>query len=286
MKKIDKETYEEHNTVTRLNSSLEDLCAKLEKIIDGINADVSVLWQPLDFEKPTFEYHSEKRMVSASIIKVPLMLAVLDKLTREADVNNALSFELDIRKGDFLDDTEVFTDEERAAGTRASIEKLITWAIIKSDNTSTNVLIDYIGMDAVNEYCLNLGLKETLLQRKMLDFDAITRGQNNYTSATDMFIVFKAIYNKEILTPRLCELALHILTKQRDYSLLPRLIWEDATFAHKTGGLDYLSHDAGIIIANDVAYYLAYFAQNADKIEGRDAEGALISRLIFEYMSP
>ena len=96
-----------------------------------------------------------------------------------------------------------------------SIEELITWMITVSDNSSTNVLIKYLGFEKINKYFKEIGLKDTKLERYMLDEEAINKGKNNYTSLNDMYKCFKYIINKEILTNEFCDLALSILYKQK-----------------------------------------------------------------------
>ena len=49
-----------------------------------------------------------------------------------------------------------------------SLEDLAVLAITLSDNTATNILIDAPGMDAVNRTLRDLGLRETKLQRQMI----------------------------------------------------------------------------------------------------------------------
>ena len=62
------------------------------------------------------------------------------------------------------------------------IYDLMMWMITKSCNSSTNILIKYLGFDKINKYCIEIGLNATKLERYMLDENAIKNGKNNYTS--------------------------------------------------------------------------------------------------------
>ena len=254
----------------------EKVCEELLCLVKENKAEVSVLWQEAGRNEPVFDWRGEECMVSASVIKVLIMLTALQQVQMG---NISLTSSLQVEKKEILSDSQIFVSGAR----EAALEELITWMIILSDNTSTNVLIEWLGMSRINEFAAALSLSGTSLQRKMLDFAAVEAGRNNYTTAKDMQIVFFALLEKSILTPELCTLALHILEKQRDTKMLPRFIWEDAAFAHKSGGLDNLSHDAGLVHAFSSWYYLGVFVQKAPHIDGDKEFAGRISRLVFDY---
>ncbi len=57
--------------------------------------------------------------------------------------------------------------------------------ICLSDNTATNILIDYIGMDKINECIKEKGFTGTVLGRKMMDAEARKAGKDNFTTPKD-----------------------------------------------------------------------------------------------------
>jgi len=63
-----------------------------------------------------------------------------------------------------------------------------------SDNAATNVLIDRVGMDAVNRRLDSLGLRATRLRRKMMDLEAARRGDENVSVPAEMRQLVEAIY--------------------------------------------------------------------------------------------
>lgn len=254
----------------------------IEQEIENLSACVSLLVYDFKSEKTVLSYLPEKRVVSASTIKTPIMMTAfhlvqLGKLSLRESVS--------IPNEEILSDTKVFEYGEADC----SLEELVTWMMINSDNTATNVLIDLLGMDEINRYCVSLGLKQTLLERKMLDWEAIEAGRNNYTSASEQLKLFEGLYHKTILTPKLCELALSILKRQRDYSKALRyLCTDDAVFAHKTGDLDYLGHDVGIFYLPTREYYFGCFVTDAkdDSKENPITARAIgrISKVVYNYM--
>ena len=149
------------------------------------------------------------------------------------------------------------------------LEELLVWMIVLSDNTATNVLIGLLGAECINAAACSVGTKNTVLERKMLDWDAVSAGRNNYTSAEDLLRVFRALYAETVLTPELCALARSILRRQRDTRMLTRYIWQDVPCAHKTGGLDRLSHDAGVFELPGRPYFIAVLIWDAPDIDGK-----------------
>ena len=220
-------------------------------------------------------YLNPMRQRSASLIKVYILAEAYNlKKQGKLDFNEpVIIHKADQRAWGSLDKVP--------DGTKVTVRDLLEQMIVVSDNTATNVLIEFLGMDTVNAYCRKLGLKSTVLERKMLDWDAIEQGRNNYTSAEDQLAVFSGLYRSSILTPELCAYALGILKRQRDFSSALRYIAdENLSAAHKTGGLDYLNHDAGIFYLPGRDYYFGCFVTDAmDDTEKNEISKKLIGRL-------
>jgi len=251
------------------------LIEQLRTELENSSAQVSVLWQPLD-GGPLFAYAEDRETGSASIIKGPIMTAALARVQRgEATLSGIFQ----IQPGDILPDSVAFETGPR----EASLEELLTWMIVSSDNTSTNVLIRWLGFREINDHIQSLGLSKTCLQREMLDFGAIAQGRNNKTCAADMYRFFKLLYGDKMLTPALCETARRILDKQRCADSLRRYVWQDVSLAHKTGGLDHLSHDAGVFTYRGRLWYLGVFAEGTMDIQGDKPLLGRIARLVFSH---
>jgi len=186
-----------------------------------------------------FEHNAGQRFSSASIIK----LFILNELFVQA------------KSGDVkLSDTIVFDHSvavdggmlhKFSSGAILRLEDLALFMLAVSDNTATNILIDVLGMEKINAGIQGLGAKETILGRKMLDFEARKAGRDNYTSALDVGNLLVGFLKED---PRI----LDMLSLQKDRSKLPAdLGFDDADdlepiLADKTGELPGHYHDAGI----------------------------------------
>jgi beta-lactamase class A len=132
-----------------------------------------------------------------------------------------------------------------------------------SDNDASNRLIAVLGMEAINAKCKELGLRDTILNRKFMDFEARKQGKENFTSCRDMLIIFETIYRN----PEKYGLALKLLKQQMLNDLLPLLtIHNEFEFAHKTGSLDGVRHDAGIMYLEN-PIFVSFFSKNLKRDE-------------------
>ena len=251
---------------------IKELQAYFESEAETFPGKVAYYYCDLKNPELCFGRNAEDRVVSASTIKVPVMMALFTKIKRE---HLSLKDELTVTKEQILDDSLVFEYGER----KASLYELTVWMIVNSDNTSTNVLMSYLGFDAMNSYFKRIGLKQTRAERLMLDFDAVANGKNNYISAMDFYRCIRILKEEEEKDPY-AKLALEILSRNRDYRSMCRYLYEGPYCAHKTGGLDDIIHDAGILRIGSREYFLGVFTSEfAPKEENQDLAERLIGRL-------
>ena len=235
----------------------------------------ALLMAEIDSAEILHSIRAEERIVSASTIKVPILLAALDLVDRGV---LRLDQRVVIPEQCICADTEVFE-----AGNRSPqgypLREILYWMIVSSDNTATNAVIDLLGYEAVNAYCAGLGLADTVLERKMLDWDAVAAGRNNYTSARDQYQIYRLLAQDRILSRTTRAVALDILCRQRCTDGLLRYIPDRITVAHKSGGLDYLNHDAGLFLLERCRYFLGIFTWDGPSPEGDSRQKQLIGRL-------
>lgn len=165
-----------------------------------------------------------------------------------------------------------------------SVRDYAVLMITLSDNTATNVLIDLVGMDAVNARMRGLGLKELTLRRHMIDLAAARRGDENVAAPSDFVRLLEAIHTGDGLTAASRDDMLAIL-KLPKASALRRGLPGGVAAATKSGELEGVRVDAGIVYAGTRPYILCvmttYLRSDA---EGEQAIEA-VSRAAYEYFS-
>lgn len=203
---------------------------------------VSLVVKSLTDSTQTFTYRADERVPSASVIKLPIMLEVMER----------------VRAGTLhLDAVHILKNAEKAGGdgvlknqpngSRLSYRELLRLMMVHSDNTATNIFIHKLGHDAINARIRAIGLTKSRLNRIMMDTAAIKQGRENYVTAGEMIALLEKIYRHEVATPALCDDMLTILKQNDDTSTLPRLLPKETVVAHKTGTLAYVKGDVGIV---------------------------------------
>ena len=187
----------------------------------------------------TFEHDSDRRLPSASLIK----LFILWNLFERAEKGELSLFEghaFNAKKA-----VEGGLLHRVSTGANLRLEDLALLMLAVSDNTATNLLIDRLGIDAVNASIRGLGFEQTVLGRKMLDAEARKQGRDNFTSAREAAELLSQVLQKG---GRMLEL----LSVQKNADKLAAGIpYEDpddleGLLAHKTGELPGHEHDAGV----------------------------------------
>lgn len=125
--------------------------------------------------------------------------------------------------------------------------------IVLSDNSATNLLIDTVGMQNVTQRMRALGLPGLQLRRRMIDLAAARRGDENVGSPDDLARLLVMIHNSGGLEKASSEALLSILRKDKR-SALRDGVPSQVPIANKTGTLDGVAADAGIVYLPDRPY--------------------------------
>jgi beta-lactamase class A len=257
--------------------------AVLQREVSSFPHQTSIWIEALDPGKEgfTFVHEPDKPFKAASVIKLPIM-AVCFQLANE----NKLDLEAMYTLQD-ADKTGGSGDMQHIqAGKKFRYIRLIELMITKSDNTAANVLIDTIGMEELNRRFRSLGLTQTRLECKILEEiseRAVKQGLMNYTSARDNAILLKSIHEKSCVSDKASERMLEFLLRQKVRNRIPRWLTPDARVANKTGTLNGVFHDVGVVTTAQGAFIVCVLTQG--KFTYKTAKDFIshISRLAFDY---
>jgi beta-lactamase class A len=273
------------------------LGAILQPLIEKFSGQVAIAFQRFS-DGSSYLCNAGQTMRSASLIKVPMLTCALEKVAR-----GELSLEQRY---------ELKTDEVAGGagllqmlqpGLQLTLFDLLTFMIIVSDNTATNMTIDIVGQDAINAYMQGLGLSQTKLIGKLQlpeskQNEAQRRGERNSTCAADMLGLLMRLEQRELLPDHLTKVALDILKHQQFTEAMSRYLPRDAelfdeyvTVASKSGCLRGLWHDAGIVYDKtyNPLYALVVMTDgSADESYSWEQEGMMlianISRAVYNFV--
>lgn len=221
----------------------------LEKMLVEFKGEVALVVG--DKEEITFSYQPEKPFLAASMIK----LFILWELFRRQESGLDLNQRLRLNAADMVPGFGVLSRLNE--GLMPTLYDLGVLMTIVSDNTATNLLIDYLGVVEIQKTCETMGWDATRLNRKMYDHESAAKGLDNWTSAKDIARFFQLLLadNVDGMPLESRKAMLNILLTQQCNNKLPGRIFNlpdgsRVPFAHKTGDIIAHEHDGGIFMTS------------------------------------
>lgn len=231
------------------------LTGRFESIANSSAMNVGIAFIDLNNPDDACFVNADQPQHSASMIK----LLILNELFNQ--VNQGL---IDINEGYTLTGADIVGGtgvlQGRGAGASTTFSEMAELMISQSDNTAANVIINRLGMGAINERAGALGLTGSSLNRLMMDTDALAAGVDNYMSARDAATLLKQVFDGTFVDASASQFAMDALMNQSiSAGILGGL--SGGSFAHKTGSLSNAQNDAGIVLG-DHPYVLSVFCDD------------------------
>ena len=233
----------------------------LENKIRHFKGTVSLVVIDLDSNEEIV-FNKDTLIPSASLVKIPIMLSCF---YAAQDGKLSLKDTIKLKSSEKVAGSRVLGKEP--AGSVFTVEELFEPMITQSDNAAANILIDFLGFDTLNTYFKKMGLKNTNLARKMMDFVERKEGEENYTTAQDMAYLLEELYYKRFLSKDVSEKCLALLGQQKINDRIPRKLPKNGTFiAHKTGLERHVCHDVGIVFTNKGNFLICVLVKHEVKL--------------------
>lgn len=197
-------------------------------------------------------YRAAEQFTAASTIKVYVLQALMERVAAgDADLDD----ELPVTAQDQVSGSGVL--KALTPGRRYTLRDLATLMIVVSDNTATNVLIEYVGVEALNASIQAHGWVGTRSAGKLqlAPVDGGPRRSPSVTTAADLADYFRGLWLGELLPAPLTEEAKAIYRKQQycemgrsiDYDSYDASIGEAPwLIASKSGSVRGVRNDAGV----------------------------------------
>ena len=230
---------------------------------------------------------------AASTMKTPVMIEFFKKINEgkiSSDdsllINNEFSSIVDGSKFELSSFDDSDEDIYKNLGKYISTDKLVYDMITRSSNFGTNLLIDYLDAEDVNNTMKNIGAKNMKVLRGVGDLKAFDLGLSNTTTAADLLIIYEKLAKGEIVNNESSNKMIRILKDQVYNDIIPKYLPDKVEVAHKTGWISGVRHDSGIVyVRNNEKYILVLLSKNLeDDIEGADFL-AKISLEIYNFLS-
>lgn len=165
-----------------------------------------------------------------------------------------------------------------------TLQDLAVFMIQMSDNTATNVLIDRVGMEAVNAFLDGIGLTETRLRRKMIRPADQAAGRENVSTPRELGRLVEMLHAGELASPEGTADMLEVLAVPKG-GTIPSGLPPGVRVAHKTGTLGGVIVDAGVVLLEGRPYVVSVMATLLGDSRAASATLSEVVGLIHDHMA-
>ncbi len=258
----------ENDLLTTVQPIREELHALFEK--EGLTA-TSLYFEYLN-TGANISINQDVRILPASLIKVPLAMAVMKKIEKG---DWKLYNELILTKEDR--DNEWGDVYKRPIGSPITVEKLIEEMLLNSDNTAYRILYRNLSMDEVRDVFTALGLDDFFDQEWKITAKEYTR-------------LLRSLYTANYINPDHSQFLLNILSRTTYDEYLGQGVPESVIFSHKIGENTQKTVilDAGLVYIGWRVYIISMSMDYQQEWITREKSLELfgrISKIIYNYIS-
>lgn len=227
----------------------QTLDEKIKAELASFSGKVWIYAKNLDTGKD-YGLRADEQVRTASTIKLPIMTEVFHQVA-QGKIN--------------WNDEIVLTKEKKQSGsgilfefsdnTKIDLRTAVNLMIVVSDNTATNLILDKVTSDSVNDFMDVLGLKQTRSMRKIGSGGESRASADERlklfgigaSSPKDMVSLLEMLEKGQVVSKEASNEMLSILKRQQYKDGIGRNLPDTVSSASKSGALDRLRSDVGIL---------------------------------------
>lgn len=222
----------------------------------------------------TYTQNSQKTYLSGSLYKLWVMATVYQqiKVGKIKDTDVVSKKVSDLNKEFHIDPSVA----EKTSGTISySVHDALYEMVTISDNYAALLLTDKVGLNNIANFLKDNGFYQSKLG---------INGKSPLTTPQDVALFFDKLYRGQLIDKKASESMLSLLKQQKLNDKIPKYLPFDVNVAHKTGELDDVTHDAGIVFTPNGDYIVVVLSQ----IDDRDLANeriANVSKEVYQYFA-
>ena len=230
--------------------SADALDDRVKAELASFKGKVSLFAKNLDTGE-TYSLGADDRVRTASTIKIAVMV---EAFALVAEGKAKWSDELVLTKAARFSGSGVLP--ELSDGLRLTLRDCVNLMMLVSDNTATNMILDYLTTDAVNGRMNSLGFKQIRILRRVGSGGESKEGKDpdnkrfglGVATPREMVTLLEKIERGEIVNPTVSKEMIVLMKREQGHYAIGRTLW-DTPMASKYGALDHLRSSIGIIYA-------------------------------------
>jgi beta-lactamase class A len=239
-----------------------------------------------------WSYNADHYFHAASTMKLAVLLGVFrqverNELSLDAPVHVRNRFTSIVNQEPFMLDLSRDADPNVYGhlGKTLTVRELAYWMITLSSNLATNLLVEVIGIPAIQLALDELGIDGLRVIRGVEDQAAFEAGLNNEVTANGLLKLLRLIAEERAYSKEASEEMLKMMLDQQYRSGIPAGLPTAARVAHKTGNISTVHHDAGIVYLEGRKPYVLVILTQFSAEAGRGTAVADVSRDIFNTIA-
>jgi beta-lactamase class A len=163
-----------------------------------------------------------------------------------------------------------------AAGTILTVEQALVSMLTASDNGAALALVDRLSLTAVNTRFVALGMPDTRLV------------YDSETTARDLLTYFSLLADGKLVSQQASDQIIHLLAAQQINDRIPAGLPQRESWwvAHKTGNVDDMLGDAGVVYTANGAFALVIINQRMVNYSDSLQIFRMVSRVAYRAIVP
>ena len=249
------------------------LTAAVSEALQGTYGTYGIVIKNLTTGESYYQ-HENDTFKSGSLYKLWLMAVVYHHIQ-----DHTLSLEDTLSK-DVTDLTKEFNvapdpTEQTSGLLTLSVADALSQTVTISDNNAALLLTDKVGVKAISQFLNQYGFTHSIV------------GQTDtppLTNALDIASFLEKLYKGQLANKENTEAMIGLLKQQRLNDKLPKYLPDGIEIAHKTGELDSVTHDAGIVYTPQ-GNYIIVILSDSDSPDLAKERIALVSKDVYTYFT-
>ncbi len=236
--------------IMAVDVSLQNLKLAMEHVIPS-NPQGRIAFCVIDLATgQSIGVNESTAMNPASVIKIPVMV---ETYAQERTGRFKLSDKIVLKKSQKVWGAGPLYSQPD--GKSFQIQYLVECMIHYSDNTATKMLIEYLGKENINRTMRQIGLQKTVVGNS----DLLKAEGLNYSCPKDMSLLLSKLSKGQVVSAKASREMLLILSQQKYRWGIPKPVPSDVLVANKTGTLNGIKHDCGVVLMKDSPYAISVF---------------------------
>ncbi len=162
--------------------------------------------------------------------------------------------------------------EETSGTINLTVAQALNQMITISHNYAALLLIEQVKRSNILNFLKDHGLKDSYV------------GENPQATPFEIALFLEKLYKGELANPENTAKMIGLLKNQQKNEKLPKYLPKDIPIAHKTGEIDFFTHDAGIVYHPKGDYIIVVMSESNFPY-GAEERISNISKAVFDYFN-